>query len=76
MTESKKSWQEKLHDSHGLPRVEPIPEKMAQTLGPGTICIPAPLEVDEVMRQVPQGGLITINQIRAAVAARHQASIG
>jgi alkylated DNA nucleotide flippase Atl1 len=33
--------------------------------------IPAPREVDEVMRRVPRGRLITVNQIRAALARKH-----
>ena len=35
--------------------------------------IPAPREVDEIMRQVPRGKLTTINEIRVALARRHQA---
>ncbi len=34
--------------------------------------IPAPREVDEVMRRVPRGRLITVNQIRAALARKHR----
>jgi hypothetical protein len=33
--------------------------------------IPAPREVDEVMRTVPKGRLITINEIRATLARKH-----
>jgi hypothetical protein len=73
---TKKSWQEKLHDSKGLPFVETIPPKMTRLLGNGTICVPAPLEVDEIMRSVPRGRLITVNQIREIVAHSHGATIG
>jgi hypothetical protein len=38
--------------------------------------IPAPIEVDEIMRMVPSGKLITINQIRETLARRHGATIG
>lgn len=72
----KKSWSEKLRDSKGLPRVEKITGKMSKTWGTGTVVIPAPLEVDEMMRKVPEGKLITINQIRAALARKHRATIG
>ncbi|MEM3597012.1 MAG: MGMT family protein [Candidatus Bathyarchaeia archaeon] len=37
--------------------------------------IPAPMEVDEIMRKVPKGKLITINKIRAALAKKHKATI-
>ena len=76
MDKERKSWQEKLHDSKGLPFVETIPPKMTRLLGNGTICVPAPLEVDEIMRSVPVGRLITVNQIREIVARRHGATIG
>jgi hypothetical protein len=72
----KKSWHEKLADDKGLPRVEPIPEKMSGRWGAGTIVIPAPREVNEIMKGVPQGKLITINQIRNVLARRHGATIG
>jgi len=49
---------------------------MSKRWGTGTIVIPAPREVDEIMRQVPRGKLITINQIRAILAQKHGASIG
>lgn len=76
MARPRKSWREKLHESKGLPFVEPIPPKMTRTWGTGTICVPAPLEVDGIMRSVPRGKLITVNQIREIVARRHGATIG
>jgi len=72
----KKSWSEKLADSKNLPRVEKITGKMSKTWGTGTIVIPAPVEVDEMMRKVTEGKLITINQVRAALAKKHKATIG
>ncbi len=71
-----KSWKEKLMDSKGLPKVERIPETMSQRWGTGTMVIPAPIEVDEIMRQVPEGKLTTINEIRAKLAKKHGATIG
>ena len=53
----KKSWREKLATSKDLPK---------------TMVIPAPLEVDALMKQVPKGRLVTINELRAALAAKHQ----
>jgi alkylated DNA nucleotide flippase Atl1 len=72
----RKSWQEKLSDSKDLPRVVEINERMSQRWGTGTCAIPAPKEVDEFMRAVPIGKLTTINDIRAALAHRHGATIG
>ena len=72
----RKSWREKLADSKNLPRVVEITDKMSQRWGTGTIVIPVPMEVNEIMRQVPRGKLITINQIRATLAQKHNAGIG
>ena len=72
----KKSWQEKLADSKELPRVEKIDEKKSKRWGTGTFVIPAPIEVDAIMAQVPKGKLITINKIRQILAKKHNATIG
>jgi hypothetical protein len=76
MPKARKSWQEKLNDCKDLPKVEPITENMRQRWGDGTMVIPAPLEVDAVMRTVPYGKLTTINKIREALARKHGATIG
>lgn len=71
----RKSWQEKLADNKGLPKVQEITDKMSKRWGTGTVVIPAPEEVDEIMRKVPEGKLTTINEIRAALAQKHGATI-
>ena len=76
MAKLRKTWREKLEESKDLPRVVEITGKMSQRWGTGTVCIPAPMEVDEIMSKVPRGKLITVNQIRQAVAKRHGATIG
>ncbi len=76
MPAKKKSWTEKLADSKGLPKVEKITEKMSKKWGTGTVAIPAPIEVDAMMKKVPEGKLITINEIREALAKKHNATIG
>jgi alkylated DNA nucleotide flippase Atl1 len=76
MPTKKKSWTEKLADSKDLPKVEKITDKMSKRWGTGTVVIPAPMEVNEMMRKVPKGKLVTINEIRAALAKKHKATIG
>lgn len=71
----KTSWQEKLENDKGLPRIEAIDEGMRKTWGEGTFVIPAPREVDELMRAVPRGRLTTIPHIREALAKRHGTTI-
>src|SRR5262245_43881772 len=71
----KKSWREKLADSKGLPKVGHITGNMTKRWGTGTMVIPAPKEVDALMKKVPKGKLITINELRARLAQRHSVSI-
>jgi alkylated DNA nucleotide flippase Atl1 len=72
----KKTWVEKLNDSKGFPKVEEITGKMSKRWGAGTVVIPAPIEVDELMRKVPSRKLVTINDICASLAKKHHATIG
>jgi len=45
---------------------------MSQRWGKGTMVVPAPEEVDALMKQVPKGKLVTINDLRVTLAAKHQ----
>ena len=69
----KKSWREKLADSKGLPSVQRVAGKLTARWGEGTFVIPAPLEVDALMKRVPKGRLVAISELRVALAAQHQA---
>ncbi len=60
MSTPKKTWREKLAESKDLPK---------------TMVIPSPAEVDEVMRRVPKGRLMTINEIRTCLARKHSTDI-
>lgn len=71
-----RSWKEKLHASKDLPKVVPIPEKMQGRLGMGTLAIPSPLEIDALMRQVPEGRLASSTELRQAIAQKHHADAG
>lgn len=79
MSVKRKTWKEKLADSKDLPKVVEVSSNMAGRWGSkagDTVAIPAPLEVDEIMKTVPQGKLITINDIRKLIAQKHNATIG
>ena len=71
---TKKSWREKLADDKGLPKVGETTGKLSQRWGEGTFVVPAPREVDALMKQVPRGRLVTINELRDALAKKHQTS--
>ena len=68
-----KSWREKLADDKGLPRVSEVTGKMSKRWGEGRFVIPAPREVDALMKQVPKGRVVTINELRTALAIKHKA---
>jgi hypothetical protein len=71
----RKSWREKLNDSKDLPKKIRMSGKVRERFGAGTMVIPAPREVDAIMKRVPIGKVITINEIRAALAKKHRAAI-
>jgi len=72
----KKDWIQKLKDNKDFPKVEKITGKMSKRWGTGTVVIPAPLEIDSIMKKVPKGKVTTINEIRAFLAKKHKATIG
>src|SRR5580658_5091448 len=73
--ERRKTWQEKLADNKGFPKVCEIDSSKSKRWGTGTFVIPAPMEVNELMRRVPKGRVTTIDEIRKALARRHGATI-
>jgi len=71
---SRTSWREKLEKECG-PKVVDVPPSMERQLGSGKMLIPRPLDVDALIRTVPRGKLVTVNQIRAQLAAEHAADV-
>lgn len=70
---TRKSWREKLADDKGLPKVDRVEGKLSPRWGTGVMLIPAPREVDALMKRVPRGQVTTINELRTALAKKHQA---
>jgi hypothetical protein len=75
VSSKRKSWREKLADNRGFPKVAKIDSAKFKNWGTGTFVIPAPMEVNELMRKVPKGRVTTIDEIRKALARRHGATI-
>src|SRR5258708_6173012 len=69
----RKSWREKLADDKDLPKVCRVSGAMSRRWGEGKMVVPSPREVDALMRQVPKGRLVTINELRAVLAVKHKA---
>jgi alkylated DNA nucleotide flippase Atl1 len=68
---TKKTWTQKLNDSKGLPQIKRFDQNKPKTWPAGVYVIPAPVEVDSIMRQVPKGKVITIQHIRDILAQKH-----
>ena len=75
MSAKRTTWREKLENNHGLPKVCKIDPAKSKRWGTGTMLVPAPLEVDALMRLVPKGKLTTIDELRQVLARRHGATI-
>lgn len=64
---SRTSWREKLEKPQE-PKIVDIPPKMSH-FGKGTMLIPTPKLVDELIRKIPRGKLVTIGELRRKLAA-------
>ena len=67
MFKSKTRWRDKL-EKEQEPKLVTVPPKMVARFGKGQMLIPTPMLVDQVMRSVRKGKLITAGQIRAKLA--------
>lgn len=69
-----KTWAERL--TQGAPHlIKPIPEKMAGRLGPGSMVVPSPADVDAVIKNVGRRKLVTAREIGAILARRHKTTV-
>jgi alkylated DNA nucleotide flippase Atl1 len=65
---SRTSWRAKL-EKQQEPKIVDIPPRMRRQWGEGKMLIPRPFDVDTLVREVPRGKLVTVNQIRARLAS-------
>ncbi|MEA5095689.1 hypothetical protein SDC9_104960 [bioreactor metagenome] len=71
---TKKSFNEKLHDSKDMPKVIEITDPKTISMYRGTkMLIAPPIAYDEIMRRVPYGKLITADYVRNYLARKHNA---
>ena len=70
---SRTRWRAKLEKPQA-PKIVDIPPKMAR-LGNGTMLIPTPQLVDELIRKVPRGKLVTVAELRRKLAADFDADV-
>jgi hypothetical protein len=73
-----KSWSDKLTAPKGLPKLVKLDARIAARWGAkdgDLMLVPAPLQVDALMRIVPRGKLITTNEIRESLARQNGATL-
>jgi hypothetical protein len=76
MPRRRPTWAEKLAADKGLPKVVKLTPPQAKRWGGATLAIPAPREVDGLMRTVPAGRVTTIDALRTTIARTHHAAAG
>lgn len=67
----KKTWYEKLEDDKDLPKTLRLDADKARRWGGQTMVVPAPREVDALMKRIPKGKLATSNELRSQLAGVH-----
>ena len=72
---AKKDWIQKLQSREDLPQIKKITGKITAKWGNGTMLIPAPREVDQIMKKIPKRKLTTINAIRKILAKKYKTTI-
>jgi 6-O-methylguanine DNA methyltransferase, DNA binding domain len=70
---SRTRWRDKLEKPQE-PKIVQIPPNMSR-LGQGTMLIPTPMLVDELVRKVPKGKLITGGELRRKLARNFAADV-
>ena len=70
----RKSGREKLENPPvELPKVVSVPARFQKQMGGKRVLIPAPLMVDELVRKVRKGKLVTVGHLRGHLAKRYKA---
>jgi alkylated DNA nucleotide flippase Atl1 len=67
------SWRAKLEKSQE-PRLVAVPASMSR-FGTGMMLIPTPKLVDELIRKIPKGKLVTVSELRRKLAADFKADV-
>lgn len=70
---SRTPWRVKLERKQER-KIVPVPRKMIAQVGPGTLLIPTPMDVDEEIRRSHAGELLTTRILRARLAERFGAT--
>ena len=77
MKMAKKTYNEKLHSSGDLPKIEDLSGKpeAVRRMGGASMLIAAPVQYNEIMAKIPAGSVVTVDRIRAHLAAQAGADV-
>jgi len=67
----RRTWQEKLADDKDLPKILALSAGEAKRWGGRTMVVARPRDVDAVIREIPRGQTVTINDIRSRLASQY-----
>ncbi|MDO8513050.1 MAG: MGMT family protein [bacterium] len=73
--QKKKDWVAKLNDNKDLPKIKNLEPEAAIRWDGESMIIPSPMDVNNIMKLVPEGKLITINEIRHSLAKKFKTEI-
>jgi len=73
---AKKTYNEKLNSPGDLPKIEKLDDKTRKwNMNGDKMLIAAPLQYNEVMARIPEGKIVTVDRIRAYLAAQAGADV-
>lgn len=72
---TKKTWNEKLKEKGNLPKIVKLEGKKAERWGGKTMAIACPMDVDALMKKVPEGYVTTVAKLREKIAKKYKTEI-
>jgi alkylated DNA nucleotide flippase Atl1 len=69
---AKKTYIEKLNDLKDLPKVVELNEKAQKKFSGKTMVVPKPTDIYDIMKNIPQGKLITTSEIRKIISKKYK----
>ena len=67
----RRTWQQKLADDKDLPKVLELSAGEAKRWGGRSMVVARPRDVDAVIREIPRGHTLTINDLRSRLASQY-----
>ena len=72
---AKKTYIEKLNDVKNLPKIVDLNEDAQKKLNGKTMVVPKPIDIYDIMKNIPKGKLITTSEIRTIIAKKYNTDV-